>query len=93
MCFHVQAPPLFLISFTICCTFMASSLAMAVVFDAYRISLDDFGVTSDVGDTLRRVHVLNQIAERFMLPVRRTRAIRLGIDEDTVMRRRLLLRK
>jgi hypothetical protein len=89
----VQAPPLFLISFTICCTFMASSLAMAVVFDAYRISLDDFGVTSDVGDTLRRVSVLNRIVERFMRPVRRSRAIHLGIDEETMMRRRLLRRK
>lgn len=72
---------------------MASSLAMAVVFDAYRISLDDFGVTSDVGDTLRRVSVLNRIAERFMRPVQRSRAIYLGIDEETLMRRRLLLRK
>ena len=90
---RAQAPPLFLISFTICCTYMTSSLAMAVVFDAYRISLDDFGVTSDVGDTLRRVHVLNAIAERFMRPVRRTRAIRLGVDEDTLMRRRLLRKK
>ena len=92
-CEFTPAPPLFLISFTICCTYMTSSLAMAVVFDAYRISLDDFGVTSDVGDTLRRVHVLNAIAERFMRPVRRTRAIRLGVDEDTMMRRRLLHKK
>jgi hypothetical protein len=89
-CYFTPAPPLFLISFTICCTFMASSLAMAVVFDAYRISLDDFGVTSDVGDTLRRVTVLNQVVERFMRPVRRLRAIHMGIDEETIMRRRLL---
>ena len=66
---------------------------MAVVFDAYRVSLDDFGVTSDVGDTLRRVHTLSLIAERFMVPVRRTRALRAGIDEETILRRSLLLRK
>ena len=72
---------------------MASSLAMAVVFDAYRVSLDDFGLTSDVGDTLRRVSVLNAIVDRFMRPVRRMRAIHAGIDEETMMRRRLLLRK
>ena len=30
---------------------------------------------------------------RFMRPVRRSRAIHLGIDEETMMRRRLLRRK
>ena len=81
----MKAPPLFLISFALICTFLTCALATAVVFDALRRCTDEFGVVCDFGETLTRLAVLNRVVARFMAPVHRTRALRASLEEDHVV--------
>ena len=74
-CAFTPAPPLFLLTFAVCCPFVVCGLATAVAFDALRRCVDEFGVASDVGETLTRLALLNRVVAKWMVPVYRSRAL------------------